>query len=220
MTLDEAISLAQAIDNHDFRPDPELALLLIRNELVDRSYGWPEGEAAEALLAAHISQPPPPVENPRFKVGLYVDPVASLMATPEEEYAKFERDLIEHVFGTEPTRFIRDVMPEKVPGHNFDLYLFDFGGLASQSFGATESFIARYVTPTVKVIADNPSTYFMVWSNFTMRYMREGYFDLLGIDDWDDKHWPSNVIIYPEGYDDVNKVWPRLRSLLGIKESR
>jgi hypothetical protein len=223
VTLDDALDLAwniQGLGRNEPRPEPEEALAILRGELLDCIDDWPEGEEAIGVLVAHLCQPPPPPANPRFRVGLYVDEMASLMSAADEEYADLEKELTRSVFGPEPVRFTRGVPPWEYSGHQFDLYCVDFGGMAAQSFGS-RSFIYRYVDTLIRVIADNPSTYFLLWSNFTVKYMQEGYWEMFGIDnDWSEQLWPPNVIRYPEGYDEVQAVWPRLRALLGIQESR
>lgn len=151
-----------------------------------------------------------------IKVGMYLDEYASMMSTQEEEYKDLQEDLERELFQGQEHKVTIDVPPWKLEGYNFDLYVVDFGGICSINYGSDA--FKRYSDPLAKAIQDNPSTYFMIWSTFTVAYLKEGFYDLFGLDCWNDSYWPANVIRWPERYDDIDATWKRLRGLLSIPE--
>lgn len=152
-----------------------------------------------------------------FKVGMYLDEYASLSRTQAEEYEDLQEDLKRELFQEQEHKVTINVPPWKLEGYNFDLYIVDFGGICSSGLGFDTGY-KRYTDPLAKAIQDNPSTYFMIWSNFTVSYLKAGFYDLFGLDCWNDTYWPANVIRWPERYDDIAATWKRVRGLLGLPE--
>jgi hypothetical protein len=153
-----------------------------------------------------------------LKVCVFVDPMASLNSSPEEEYEEIKEELTVHVFGNHPFTFKTEVRPQEIPPDT-DLYVIDYGGAACQ-FGMGDHACAAYVRPLIKSIKDMPSTIFAVWSSFSRKYLIYEFQELTGPNaagDYDDPEIPKNVVLYPElGVYRLTNEYKQLRELLGL----
>jgi len=96
-----------------------------------------------------------------MKIGMLVDFMGGGGRTPEEEYAE-----IEEMFSlalNHPTTFVRNVQPHQLSNESFDVYVFDYGGLAPGS----GSLFGDMMHELHRQIEDHPNTLFVIWSSFT-----------------------------------------------------
>lgn len=128
-----------------------------------------------------------------MKVGMFVDDFSTIDSTPEKEYEEIEASFREALPDVK-FKFKRNVSPYALSNSDFDVYLFDFGGLAyADMSGSQRMSMAREIA---KQAEERPSTLFIPYTKMTRDYQNIAADDAFGdfsppnlwrpdIDDWD-----------------------------------
>lgn len=148
-------------------------------------------------------------------VEMYVDELASCVSTPDEEYMDIEEDLRRHIFGDSQVRFKCGVTPKNISPSTC-IYVIDFGALSC--YGSGQEYVADRLSRELITSIDNyPSTYFILWSSFTVRHYQYIACEDKGLDCLTDLQKPANVFLW-EGYSrEANiKQLDKIRQLLGL----
>ena len=103
--------------------------------------------------------------NKRMTVCAFTDKGGTMGQTQQQEYDNIKKSLQEIVFPDVDLEFRQDVPPHELPNNTFDVYIFDYGGALVN--GDEEYILGNYYRPLLKVIEDNPSKLFLIWSSYT-----------------------------------------------------
>ena len=121
-----------------------------------------------------------------IKIILCTDPMSSMIYDNDQdkEYDAIEQELKEILPNFKIT-FVRNIFPHQLANENFDVYLFDFGGMLP---GCEDM---------IRQVEDHPNSAFILYSSFSVRW----YEDCMADEAKDIVDQP-NVILY-----DYNDKW-------------
>lgn len=149
----------------------------------------------------------------KFKLCAYVDELASLSTTQEEEYEEIKDEFRRSVFGKHKFIYRTDILPNDIPP-NTDVYVIDFGALSCYMMDARADRISRDL---IAAIDNNPSTLFVLYSSFTVKHYQYIACEDKGLDCLTDLDCPRNVFLMNSySIDEMNKMFAKIQALLGI----
>lgn len=103
------------------------------------------------------------------KVIMCVDFVASFAQTREEEYEDIKQQFTEVLFPDLELEFEQDVFPGDLPSKEFDIYVFDFGGILP----GAEDMVRSHYRELIRQVRGREDKLFVLWSTFTERWYEE-----------------------------------------------